>query len=220
MRRPPKIESKVDPRTIVLDEDWGRHNYTVRGRPCPGVTTILWEEGLMGPGALFSHDREAALRGRAVHRAAYLHLAGTLDVATVHPLVRPYLDQFFGWVGRRQPRALASEMLVGYPAPAFCGRLDLVATLYGARLPELIDLKTTEDSRAIPSWVRWQLAGYSLCLTRPVRRGVLLLDGTDRPAEVKYLDGPEYRGDAGVFLAAATVWTTKAAVFGTTRRGA
>ena len=216
-----KIESLVDSRRIHLDESMGpdgvrRHDYALDGGPCPGVNQVLEDEGLKGPGSEFSHDEEAARRGQAVHKAVYLELAaGTLDPSTVHPIVRPYLDQAIGWADRNEIRVLAAELLVGYPAPAWCGKLDLVVQMRNVPIPAVIDLKTTSPGGTVPGWARYQVRMYSLCIKEPTRCGMLHLDGSGKDVDVVWY---EDRRDAGVVLAAATLWHTKRALYGAPRR--
>lgn len=208
-----KIRSRVDPKRIRLDtslrpDGTRRHDYYVDDVRRPGATTILFAEGLQGPSAKFGHNPEAAMLGTARHRAILLYIRKRLDPATIHPEVRPHLDQFISWKERRGVRVIAAEMPVAYPAPCFCGTLDLLAWVKGFTYPVLIDFKTGATA---PDWTAFQTALYAVCLTEKVQRGVLHLDGSDREVEVKEYRSPS---DAGIALAAATVHAAKLALFG------
>lgn len=121
---------------IAFDE--ARHEYTVAGRVVPHVT------GIMAP--LQSWERvpvnvlaRAAALGHAVHKATELHDLGTLDEATVHPLVVPYLDawrQFRLDTGFR-PRLI--EQYVHNATLGYAGTLDREGEL---ERPTIIDIKS------------------------------------------------------------------------------
>lgn len=124
---------------VAFDE--ARHEYRVAGRVVPHVT------GILAP--LYSWERvpanvleRAALLGQAVHRATELHDLGTLDDATVHPLVRPYLD---AWRQFRLETGFVPRLVERYVYNAtlgYAGTLDREGDL---ERPTIIDIKSGTD---------------------------------------------------------------------------
>lgn len=143
----------------------------------PSVTTILdgvWPKqwllswyakyGEAAPGMSAS----AAERGTAVH--AYIEryfTEGTFAPVDDYPEdVRPYLQGAAGFLWEHDPEPLAVEWLVCHPEMKYAGRLDLIATLEGARnVPVLLDFKSNQKGRIYPQ-AHVQASAYRLAHER------------------------------------------------------
>ena len=139
-------------RPLIFDE--ADHRYSVGGQTLPSVTTILRPlttyENI--PAAVLAN--KAAI-GQAAHRAAELHDAGTLDVASVHEVIRPYLDAYVRFREEHDFAPVANELRVWHPLMCYAGTLDMLGAMRGE--PALVDLKCTVE--LVPT-VGPQTAGY------------------------------------------------------------
>src|SRR3990167_2311324 len=78
---------------FTYDDD--THVYTLNGSPIPSNTRILEAGGITNYDDVPKDRLEYAKnRGKAVHKAAELHLNGMLDRYTLHQDVAPYLEGF------------------------------------------------------------------------------------------------------------------------------
>jgi len=125
----------------MLAFDAEAHRYTWDGRPVPSVTQVI--RGALGdPFARISPavlERKRRI-GDAAHRAAELDAAGTLDDATVHPAVLPYLEAWRAFRRESQCTLIASESRIYHPVHGYAGTLDVFAWVNGDAA--VIDIKT------------------------------------------------------------------------------
>ena len=142
---------------MTLSFDPAVHEYRANGRLVPSVTQILEAVGLIDYSYLPWPTRQMALdRGRAVHEAIALDLAGDLDEESADEI------GILGCVrAARAARAAlgivtpdAVEERVYHPTLDYAGTLDLRAGNI------VIDWKTNHAEY----WVRFQLAAYAACL--------------------------------------------------------
>jgi hypothetical protein len=88
-------------------------------------------------------ERGAAELGTAVHEACEQYaLTGVRP--EVDDEIRPYLDQFDGWLDRFQPEYQATEVTVFSPTYGYAGTCDGFMTIGG--VPLIIDYKTSKRS--------------------------------------------------------------------------
>lgn len=170
--------------------------YDDKGRPFVRVSTVLKEFG-------FTDDRffdeDSRLRGQAAHLAVKYRLKGTLDDASLDPLIEPRVAAFDQFVFDTGFKAELFETTVHDPQFRFAGTLDLLGHIRNLRV--LIDIKTGIPQKA----ARLQTGAYAFCVDdRLLRRYCLELkdDGT-------YNLSPPYedRSDGGVFAGlAAAYW--------------
>jgi hypothetical protein len=112
--------------------------------------------------ARFQKSGKAAARGTDVHHAAeQIALGQTPDV---EPHIRPYVDQYLGFLERHQPTFLMAEAPVYNLSQRYAGTTDGIMELGGRQL--IFDLKTTDkdlDAKTRPPYpeVALQLAAYS-----------------------------------------------------------
>ena len=122
----------------------------------PSVTEILAAVGLTR-----SYEGVAphyAQLGTALHLAIHLHTRGELEVASLHPEVRPGFDAFLEFEARERLVVIHSELALVHPQ-GFVGHLDLVASV-GDVERAIIDIKYS-DAPDIKG-ATYQLAGYGL----------------------------------------------------------
>jgi hypothetical protein len=185
-------------RDIVFIEE--RHLYFDQdNRWLPGVTMILEKTGQMDYSFLSPPVRDAALkRGRDVHELTKEYDLGTLDLSTVNPAYRLYLDAYCRF--RRDYVFVPDliEQIVVNRQYHFAGRLDRTGRLRdGTEI--ILDIKTGEAPEAVPL----QLAAYASCLEHPRsrRRRCVELRDTGR-YKVLSFETSDYLRDFTDFLAA------------------
>jgi hypothetical protein len=133
------------------------HEYRINGRLVPSVTQILEAVGLIDYSHIPWPTRQMALeRGRAVHEAIALDLAGDLDEESADEIgILGYVlaaRDARGALGVLVPQAV--EERVYHPKLDYAGTLDLRSGNI------LVDWKTNHAEY----WVRFQLAAYAACL--------------------------------------------------------
>ena len=125
---------------LIFDAD--KHEYRLAGKVLPSVTQIIGAAGLVD----FSRVPPERLllaqeRGTAVHKACDLHDKGTLDYASLDPLVWPYLE---AWVLFRNQTGFhvdQAELPIYSIKHGYAGTFDRIGMLQD---PALIDIKTSE----------------------------------------------------------------------------
>lgn len=182
-----------------LSFDEAGHSYRFEGKPVPGVTSILsaLREGEDAPDEA---RRIAANRGRAVHRAIELDVAGDLDESRLHEDIasrlrawRKFRAEYGFSPGRAELRVFSRRF-------GYAGTLDLWGWAQG--FPIILDAKATA---AVPRKAHIQLAGYAQALREtlhsgPVRRAILHL----RPDRYDFVPCTD-QTDFETFLACLTV---------------
>ncbi len=83
----------------------------------PSVTEIMRDLGLSEDYRFLPPAKLEAVqaRGKAVHAAIEYHAAGDLDPASVHPVVRPFLEGYVKFADEHQHVAIASELALTHP---------------------------------------------------------------------------------------------------------
>ncbi len=161
------------------------HTYTLDGKRLPSVTQCIAAKHPLW----FTPDPWYAERGTAVHKACSLYVARTLDIETVDPEVKPYLDSFEKFLQQCFFASMKTDLLVWSEKHWYAGTLDLLP-LTAKRGHWLVDLKTEN----VPSTVGMQLAGYAEALKEShgivgVRRFSLCLR-KDKPFQLKEYSDP------------------------------
>lgn len=123
---------------IVLDE--ATHTYTLNGVVVPGVTSILNElqDFSRVPPHILIPAQEL---GTAVHMACELYDRGTLDLASLDPMIEPYLEGYRKFLHDKRPEWFLIEERTYHAAHGYAGMLDRGGTLDGELA--ILDLKTT-----------------------------------------------------------------------------
>src|SRR3990167_11512697 len=108
---------------LTLDEP--THQYRLHGRPLPSVTGVLASSTIVDA----SHfTEESRIRGQHVHQAAHFFDDDDLDLDSVRPEIRPYLDAYIAF--RRDTGfypVLIDQRL--YHSRGYAGTLDRVGWL-------------------------------------------------------------------------------------------
>lgn len=153
------------------------HTYSLAGIILPSVTQVIRDNRLSSDFAFVSAaDMEMARQlGQAVHIATHYNDEGTLDDASVDPVVLPYLKAWRQFVADRRIQFVALEQRVADPVYQFCGTVDRIAVL--ADNPTageiVIDLKTGNPAA---TGAHYQTAAYAHlvrelpCVTRIAAR--------------------------------------------------
>lgn len=178
------------------------------GRRVPGVTEILsavgvstdFEElGGRSPATRDAIERKRAL-GHALHADAHAYDDDDLDLDTVDPTVRPYLDAWIEFRANTGIRPLVRERLVYHPSWLYAGTLDGLFVTPLDRIV-LVDIKTGNPT---DSGCQWQTAAYaeafrtgSDAIRIDERWGVQLMPGKSIPYAVhpyeSWRDALEFR---------------------------
>lgn len=126
--------------------DAARHEYRVRGRVVPSVTTVL---GILTDfGAVPAEVlARAAEFGTHVHQACALWNRGILDEAALDPALAPYLAQWQRFVVESGAEIRDSELPVYHRGLNYAGTLDVLADWKGQRC--VIDIKTGVVPRSV-----------------------------------------------------------------------
>lgn len=139
----------------VLRLDPTTHEYWLGKRRFDSVTHILQYLGL-------THDYSNvssfyADRGTAVHKAVEFVDKGTLDDATVDPIIRPYVAAYRRFVRESGYVHSHWEVPLHHPILGYAGTIDKVGRLHGRT--GILDIKT---SRSVDPAVELQLCAYQV----------------------------------------------------------
>jgi hypothetical protein len=179
------------------------HRYTLDGKPCDGVTSVLGEVirkrglekwiGELGNKEAERQRDEAGERGTLVHALATMLAEGTPDIPLGEDRgpVEAQLKAFTKWYEANVQECLGTETLVAHTRYHYAGCLDLLAVLRGDRVPTIVDIKS---GKALYPEMRYQTAAYReaarSCEVSPkgCRRGILHVPfdhatGRAKPAE-------------------------------------
>lgn len=138
------------------------HTYTYRGKLVDSVTQTIQLSGL---GDDFSHVPEdrmtyARRRGNMVHAACHYYDDGDLDLETVDPKIRGYVDAYIKFRTEKPIKVIAVEkkmVTLDFGPYALAGTPDLVCWMDGRRV--VVDRKTSQHmSKAMGL----QTAGYKI----------------------------------------------------------
>lgn len=130
------------------------------GRLIPSVTQILRAVRVSEDFDAIERARPGVVTfardlGTAVHADAHAFDDQDLDVATVDPRVRPYLDAWIAWRENYGAVPLQRERRLYHPLHGYCGTLDGIFDIGGKTV--LVDIKTGDPESA---GARFQTAAY------------------------------------------------------------
>lgn len=200
----------------MLHFDELAHRYYWMGQPVPNVTGVLERAGLYNFGTATREQLEDARElGRAIHKVTELHDRGTLDDASVHPVLVPYLAAWRRFVAETEFEIELIEQRVYNTIYRYAGTLDraghmrLPAWRGQAKSRALLDIKRGVPQRATGP----QTAAYQYCdgsTWRGCQRFAVYLqdDGTYK---VEHHNDPN---DWSVFLAALSIYNWRGAANG------
>ena len=179
------------------------HKYSIDGVPVDSVTQILQSTGIIDFSKVPKENLEASMIfGTYVHEATELYDKNNLNLETLHPKLRPYLDAWIKFKVQVGFEIELNEEKIGSQKYMFAGTLDRRGIINNQR--GIVDIKTSVDiSRATAI----QTAGYMIAHNEmfkkektKFRMAVLLKpDGTYKISE--YSD----KSDMNVFLSSLTL---------------
>lgn len=157
------------PDEILFDEE--PHTYTYRNKVYKSVTQYIRAAGLGPDFSMVSKERMeyAQARGRLVHLACQYYNEGDLNMDSVHPAIRGYVEAYISFRKMRSLTVIAAERRMIWEGSGLAGTPDLVCFMAGIRA--VIDLKTSQSMS--PS-MRLQTVGYKylwnrVYITQPIR---------------------------------------------------
>lgn len=116
------------------------HEYRYNGQRVPSVTQVLdatvVDLSMVDPDVL----KAAQALGTAVHKVCEYHDLGTLDEASVHEKLQPYLQAYRKFLAECRPHWRLVERRVYHKAMGFAGTLDREGDLMGAAA--ILDIKS------------------------------------------------------------------------------
>jgi len=179
--------------TLLLDDN---HNYTLDGKPIPGVTSIIGQYVRSGEyyvnvftgGTIAASIMHAAQdRGKAIHKAVKLIIQGRLAWDALDPSFVAPLRVFEEWMMREKPEIIAAEYSLYSMLFWYAGTPDILCKIRGAYA--VIELKTSEAAAAMAGpqlaayeqlvreadSIRGKIDRYALVLPEDGRRSFTLL---------------------------------------------
>ena len=141
------------PDILTFNEDL--HEYRLNERKIPSVTQILADLSFIDDSFFTLESRE---RGRKVHKITELYDDGSLDMETVDPRLKGYLDAWISFVRKEGFAWIAIEKRIFHPTYWYAGTLDRKGVNQRGKTI-LLDIKTGVPSK----WHSFQLGGYLLC---------------------------------------------------------
>lgn len=175
------------------------HQYFLGERELPSITKILGKLGLTK--SYDGVDPFYAERGKAVHAAIALDLAGDLDEASVSDVIRPFLAAFRAFKAKEGFIAEQVERVVYDEELGYAGTIDWYGEMRGKRW--LIDGKCTKKH---DKGSDFQLCGQATALgDTPHHMAILELH------ETGLYDLCEYpvKGSREVWESTMTLWRRK-----------
>ncbi len=144
----------------VLTLEPKSHQYYLDGAPIMGVSGVLNKLGFYDFRFVSKEDLEYKRQiGAAVHYATHLYDTGKLNMASVDPVVMPYLEAWILFRKDTNCEVLYSELPVYSKVRRFGGTLDKVIRWDGAIV--LPDIKATAGVAKV---IALQTAAYALAL--------------------------------------------------------
>lgn len=158
--------------STALEFDVEKHLYTLRGRPLVSVTQSLVLGGLVDIKWFTALGRD---RGTAVHEAVFYDIFNDLDVASLHEMIRPYIEAWFKFKRDTRFRAIKEfcEFRQFHPLYFYAGTNDIFGMLNGRHA--IIDIKTGDAKTAgiqlaayehFPRFLSYAPLRFSLILNR------------------------------------------------------
>lgn len=189
---------------LLLTFDAAAHAYHLDGRRVPSVTQVLDE--LVDFRFVKRDDLERARQlGRAVHVACELEDLGTLDEATVAPVVAPYLAAYRKFLAEVKPQWRGIEEKVCHELHRYAGTLDRRGFVFKKR--STLDIKSGAKTLTVglqtAAYQEAHDATYGAEFEAPARWALYLReDGTYLLDEIK----SSRQGDFRTFLSALNLY--------------
>lgn len=164
-----------------------RHEYHIDGTLVPGVTTILKRSGVRPE---WECDQYYLDRGTYIHMAIVLYLEGNLDLASLTPGIKWYVESFMKWWEQNKAyfEIVALEYDCGSKIHMYAGKPDAV---FRSRKTGRVWIYDWKSGAAVKSDVL-QVSGYAIAWEETYRMKVcgvadlyLQADGSEpKPARI------------------------------------
>lgn len=138
------------PQIVLREED---HTYWLGDEQIPSVTTVIADVGLVD---YEWSTRFAMERGSQVHKAIHYYLDGDLDLDTLHPMYRGYVDAALRAIEELELEVVGIEQRLFHPIYRYAGTADLIARRHGVL--NVVDWKTAFNP---PRATAHQVAAYA-----------------------------------------------------------
>jgi hypothetical protein len=135
---------------LTFDEE--QHEYRLDDVVIPSVTQVLKSAGIVDDRWFTEWARD---RGSAAHKMLQFYDEGDLDMSSVDPRLRPYLDGYLNFLNETRFKPNHIELPVVSLLYGYAGTLDRQGVMNGGNLA-IIDIKTGKPSRA----TQLQLTAY------------------------------------------------------------
>ena len=135
--------------------------YTDDMVPVKSVTQILKDNNLGPDYNSIPPDvlEYARNRGECVNQAVDMYDNGTLDIETLEPEIKLYLDQWIAFKKEYAVKVIDAQKIVYNEEYEYCGTYDIKVKLNNTKDICIIELKCTSSR---PKSHRWQAAAYRL----------------------------------------------------------
>lgn len=134
------------------------HRYYLNGREVIGLTSMLSAAGYNKFDKIPPHVLEfARVRGTAVHLATALHDRRTLNEASVHPTIAPYLKAWRAFLSLKRVQIIDIEVPIYSERWGFACTPD--RTIYANGQLGVLEIKTPS---ALSEWYRLQTEGQRI----------------------------------------------------------
>jgi hypothetical protein len=160
---------------IVFEEEGHRYFSELGGvrRELPSVSSLL--DGRVDRRFFRPWHGE---RGRAVHRMVALDVQKALDLGTLDPALRPFLDNWHAFVDATDFRVINIELIVGREDRyGFAGRLDLTGVFPRNAREVVLDVKSGAKAPTHDLQVAGYVLGHGGDRWRDLDGAVLYLGG-------------------------------------------
>lgn len=189
---------------MLLTFDEAAHEYRHDGALVPNVTRVL-EEVVDFRFVKAEVMERARQLGRAVHVGCELIDQGRLDIATVAPVVEPYLAAYEKFMREVQPEWHGVEEQVYHPSHRYAGTLDR-----RGRVREriaILDIKSGAKVKSVglqtAAYLEAHASTYAVPLDSPERYALYLdEDGTYDLVQIKTSRHNDFR----IFLSALNLY--------------
>jgi hypothetical protein len=142
----------------MLTFNYELHIYSWDGMPVPSVTQILSDTGIIVLNGWKKSENEIARHfGTAAHRACELQDRNELNLETLDPKLKPYLDCWNEFKKDYNVKVFRVEVPYYHKALIFAGTPDRIALVDGKIY--VLDIKT---GSSIPKYADMQTAGYKI----------------------------------------------------------
>jgi hypothetical protein len=159
-------EGYVSMNLHVPEFDEALHAFTVNGKKCPSVTTVI--NSVMGVNPFWTtQGREA---GQATHKAIHYYAEGDLDYDSLDEATKPRLDAYVKFCDDMDWKPTLLEQPLYHPTMLYCGIPD--------QAQEDRAVLDAKNGQHLPQHAL-QLAAYANMLPNPLRYerwGLQLLD--------------------------------------------